>query len=67
MKKLEITRLALDESLYSIDTGRGTRFLKAPELKRYLLDLGVGDSRIATVLDISPSENIAVEVPEEAA
>lgn len=65
--KLNITRLALDDSLYSVDTGRGTRFLKAPELKHYLLDLDVGDSSIEAILDIAPSETVSLEVLKEAA
>ena len=65
--ELKITCMPFDDRSYSIDSGSGARFVKAPELKRWLLDLGVGDSTIATVLDISPNETITVTVADKAA
>lgn len=65
--ELKITRQTFDEQVYLIDSGRGGRFVKAPELKQRLLDLGIGDSTIAAVLDISPNETVRLTVAEKAA
>ena len=65
--QLQITRLATDERRYSLDTGSGTRSgVRDFELKRWLLDLGVGDSTIAAVLDIETTETMAVRVAKVA-
>lgn len=64
---LKITCLPFDERAYAIDSSSGTRYVKAPELKQWLLDLGVGDSTIAAVLDIAPNETITVKVAGKAA
>ena len=65
--QLKITRLAPAGIWYAIDIGRGTRFAHASVLKRRLLDLGIGDSTIAAVFDMSPKETMTVNVPEKAA
>ncbi len=64
---LKITCLPFDERAYSVDTGSGTRFIKAPELKQWLLDMGVGDSTVGAVLDIAPNETITIKIAEKAA
>ncbi len=64
---LKITCLPFDERAYSVDTGSGTRFVRTPELKQWLLDLGVGDSTVAAVLDIAPNETMTVKTAEKAA
>ena len=64
--KLKVTRFShADARLYSVEFGGRTRpGMKDAELKNWLLDLGVGDSTIAAVLDIAPSESITVYIPE---
>lgn len=61
--QFQITRLPTDSRTYSVVTADGTRSgLRDFELKRWLLDLGVGDSTIAAVLDIDPNETMTVQV-----
>jgi hypothetical protein len=64
--KLIVTRFTYDDArLYSVELCGGNRpGMSADELKCWLLDLGLGDSTIAVVLDISPGESITVDVPE---
>ncbi len=65
--KLEITRQATDDRRYSVNSGTGTRYgVEAPELKRWLLDLGVGASTINSVLEIEPAEKRVVQVVKAA-
>lgn len=66
--QLKVTRLPSDDRTYSIVTGSGTRYgIKDFELKRVLLDFGVGDSTIAVVLDTDPNETMTLEVADKAA
>jgi hypothetical protein len=65
--QLRITRLPSDDRTYSIATGSGTRYgVRDFELKRWLLNLGVGDSTIAAVLDIEPNETTTLQVAKAA-
>lgn len=65
--QLKITRLPSDDRTYSIVTGSGTRYgVQDSELKRWLLNLGVGDSTIAAVLDIEPNESTTLQVAKAA-
>jgi hypothetical protein len=66
--ELIIRRAATGERLFSIQSGSRTQFGLQPfELKQQLLDLGIGDSTIATTLDLGPDESIIVKVAEKAA
>ena len=66
--ELTITRLASDESFYLIDSGEGSiSGMQASGLKERLLELGIGDSEIAAVLDLSPNESIKLSVADKAA
>ena len=65
--ELRITRLPFDERSYSVDAGTGSRYVKAADLKKWLFDLGIGDSTVAAVLDMSPSETMTVKAREEEA
>lgn len=66
--QLKITRFPSDDRSYSVFTGNGTRYgVPDFELKRWLLDLGVGDSTIAAILDIEPNETMMVKVGRKAA
>jgi hypothetical protein len=67
--ELNISRLTFDDArLYLIDSGKGdSSGMQAPGLKAWLLDLGVGDSTIASVLDMSPNESMCVKVTSKAA
>jgi hypothetical protein len=65
--QVRITRLSPDDPSYAIDFGNGTRFVTVAELKRRLLDLGVGNSTIAAVLDFGPSQTMTIEVAGKAA
>jgi len=60
--------MSYDDRLYSIDTGNRTRpGIRASDLKQWLLNLGVGDSTIAAVLDMHTNETMTVKVAETAA
>jgi hypothetical protein len=62
--QLQITRLPA----FSIVTGSDTRYgVQAAELRRWLLELGVGDSAIVSVLDTDPNETMTLEVADNAA
>ncbi len=62
-----ITRLPFDDRVYSVVTDKGTCYdFRDFELKQRLLNLGVGDSTIAAVLDMEPNVTIAVHVPKAA-
>lgn len=66
--ELRITQVSSDYPVYQTRLGRrDTRYLRVDGLKKYLLDLGVGDSTIAAVLDMAPNESMTVSVAEEAA
>lgn len=66
--ELKITRLASDERCYLIDSGAGTiSAMEASGLKEWLLDVGIGDSAIAAVLDMSPNETMLFTVDKKAA
>jgi len=66
--ELKITRLTPDERFYLIDSGEGSSLgMQASELKGWLLDLGIGDSTIAAVLDMSPNETMLFKVEKRAA
>ncbi len=62
---LKITRSSFDELLYMVGAGSGTRALKADALRRWLQELGAGDSAIAAVLEIPPGESVSVELPDQ--
>jgi hypothetical protein len=66
--ELKISRVPSDDRLYTIHSPSGTQFGVQPfELKRQLLDLGVGDSTIAAILDLGPDESTTIKVAERAA
>jgi hypothetical protein len=65
--ELTMTRLSGDEPCYTINIGQAKRFCNAAQLKQRLLDLGVGDSTIAAVLDLGPNEMMTVQVAEKVA
>ncbi len=61
--QLKITRLPSDDRVYSVVTGSGKRYgVQDFELKRWLLELGVGDSTIAAVLNTGPNETRTLQV-----
>jgi hypothetical protein len=65
--QLEMTRLPTDERTYVVLTAMGTRYgVRDFELERWLLNLGVGKSTIAAVLDVDPNETIAIQVAKAA-
>jgi hypothetical protein len=65
--QLQITRLTSDDRSYSVITSSGNRYgIHDFELKQLLLNLGVGVSAIAAILDIDPNETMTVEVAEAA-
>ncbi len=63
---LKVTRFSrVDARLYSVEYGMGIcPGMTAAEVKNWLFDLGVGDSDIAAVLDMEPSESVTIDVPE---
>ncbi len=63
--QLNITRLPCDDRAYSIVMGSGTcHGVHDFELQLLLLNLGVGDSTIAAVLDIEPNETTTLQVAD---
>lgn len=66
--QLRITRLdSDDERKYSIMTGSGTRYgVQAPELRRWLINLGVADSTVDDILKIEPNETTTLQVAKAA-
>ncbi len=65
--RLEITRSPSDERTFSVETGGRTRpGVRDFELKQWLLNVGVGDSTIAAVLDMEPDVTMVVQVREAA-
>lgn len=67
--ELSISRLAFDHAhLYLIGSAEGDwSGVHAPGLKAWLVNLGVGDSRVAAVLDMNPDETMSVKVANKAA
>jgi len=58
-----IRRLLSENASYSVHTSSGTPYgMRAPDLKRWLLKLGVGESTIAAVLDIQPTKTATLQV-----
>lgn len=58
--ELKITRLASDEPGYVIESAEGVALgMEASELKTWMLDIGMGDSTVAAVLDMSPNETMS--------
>lgn len=65
---LKITRVEFDERFYLMDCGDGgISGMKPSGLKAWLVDVGMGDSTIATVLDMSPNETMAFNIDKKAA
>ncbi len=65
--QLKITRLPSHERSYSVITASGNRYgVRDFELKRWLLELGIGDSTIAAVLDIEPNETRTIQAAKAA-
>jgi hypothetical protein len=67
--ELKISHLTFDDArLYLVDSGKGdSSGMQAPGLKAWLLDLGVLDSTVDLVLDMSPNETMSVKVAGKAA
>ncbi len=63
---LKVTRFSrVDARLYSVEFGLGLcPGMTALELRNWLVNLGVGDVIIASILDIGPNQSISIEVPE---
>ena len=56
-----------DERTYSIVTGSGSRYrVRDFELKRWLLNLGVGESAIVAALDTEPNGAVTIQMDEAA-
>ena len=65
---VKITRIPSDERFYLIDCGgSGHSAMEASGLKAWLMDVGMGDSTIAAVLDISPNETMLFTMGKKAA
>jgi hypothetical protein len=66
--ELKITRLSADDRVYSISSDTGSRYgMQDFELKRWLIDLGAGDSTIAAVLDAEPHATMTINLSGRAA
>jgi hypothetical protein len=67
--ELSISSLTFDDArFYLIDSGKGdVSGVQTLGLKAWLLNLGIGDSTIATVLDMSPNETMSIKVADKAA
>jgi hypothetical protein len=58
---LKIIRLSSDERFYFIVYDWGSRSgMRASHLKTFLLDIGIEDSTIAAVLNMSPNETMSI-------
>lgn len=65
---IKIIRMASDERFYLIEFGgSGQSAMDASGLKTWLMDVGMGDSTIAAVLDLSPNETMLFTVVRRAA
>ena len=65
--ELTITRLASDDRRYSIVSNAINRYgVQAQELKTCLLNMGLGTSTVAYILEIEPNETTKVEVTRAA-
>ncbi len=65
--ELMITRLASDDRRYSIVSSNINRYgVQAQELKTWLLNLGLGASKVAYVLEIEPNETAKIQIAKAA-
>lgn len=60
--QLIIRRSPSEHTSYSMNNGRGTRYVRAEVLKRWLLKHRVSESTIAAVLKIRPKETATIEI-----
>ena len=62
--KVKITRLPFDTAgLYLVDTGGSDGSgMEASGLKAWLLGLGVEDSAVSAILNMSPNQTMSVQV-----
>ena len=65
---LKITCLSSEERFYLIVSDLGSRLgVPASRLKAFLLDVGIENSTIAAVLDMSPNQTMSVKLVNKAA
>jgi hypothetical protein len=67
--KVKITRLPFDTAgLYLVDTGGSDGSgMEASGLKAWLLGLGVENSAVSAILNMSPNQTMSVQVADKAA
>lgn len=63
--KLKITRSTVDDTLYAVSDANRTRPMRTAELTRWLRHLGVGESEVASVLELGPAGSLTVDLADD--